>query len=375
MQMKRIYCDNAASTPLDKDILKKMNDISERTIGNPSSIHKFGQESKAILERARLSVCNSLGCNRSELIFTSCGTESNNIALLGILKPGDHFITSTYEHPAILKVANILGKKGIEVSYVRPHHNGKISTIDIEKEIKPHTKLISIMFVNNEIGTINPINEISEISHNEDIIFHTDAVQCVGKKRINLRETKIDLLSLSAHKFYGPKGVGALFIRDGVDLRPTYIGGSQENNLSPGTENIIGIYGLSLALEMSLDLMEQRNKLTTKNESLFINSLKELNLNFNINGEDRLPGILNLTFMDILSTDLVMALDIDGYAISGGSACSSGITAAPNTLIEIGLNEDLAKKTVRISFGKDITENNIINLAKSISIIIRNTNE
>ena len=373
--MKRIYCDNAASTPLDKDILNKMNDIADRAIGNPSSIHKFGQESKAILERARLSACKSLGCNRSELIFTSCGTESNNIALLGILKPGDHFITSTYEHPAVLKVANILEKKGVEVSYIKPQYSGKICTADIEKEIRPHTKLISIMFVNNEIGTINPINEISEMSHSKNIIFHTDAVQYIGKEEINLKETKIDLLSLSAHKFYGPKGAGALFIRDGIDLHPTYIGGSQENNLSPGTENIIGIYGLSLALEMSLTTAKERKQVTAKNESTFIDTLKKLNLNFNINGEDRLPGILNLTFMDILSTDLVMGLDMSGYAISGGSACSSGITTAPNTLIEIGLNEDLAKKTVRISFGKDITKNNIIKLAKSISTIIRDTNE
>ena len=373
--MKKVYCDNAASTPLNKEVLNKMNDATDIAIGNPSSIHKFGQESRAMIERARLSVSRSLGCNRSELIFTSCGTESNNIALLGLLNTGDHLITSTYEHPAILKVANLLEKKGIEVSYVKPSSNGTILPINIEKEIKSNTKLISIMFVNNEIGTINPIDEISEMTYNKKICFHTDAVQYIGKRKINLENSKIDLLSLSAHKFYGPKGVGALFIRNGINLNPLYSGGGQEKDLSPGTENIIGIYGLSLALEISLNESNNRESKIMQHESLLIDMLKEMKINFQINGDNRLPGILNITFKNVLSTDLVMGLDMNGYAISGGSACASGLSTAPNSLIEIGLNKDLARRSVRISFGKDIRKSNVKNLVKCIAKIIDNTNE
>ena len=373
--MKKVYCDNAASTPLDKEVLGKMNNAMGMAIGNPSSIHKFGQESKAIIERARLSVSTSLGCDRSELIFTSCGTESNNIALLGLLKTGDHLITSTYEHPAILKVAKLLEKKGVEVSYVKPCSNGIVLPRNIEKKIKDNTKLISIMFANNEIGTINPINDITQIAHSKGIYFHTDAVQYIGKKKINLKNSKIDLLSLSAHKFYGPKGVGALFIRNGINLDSLYSGGGQEKNLSPGTENIIGIHGLSLALEMSLNDANRREKKIIKCESLLVDMLKKMKINFQINGDNRLPGILNITFMNVLSSDLVMGLDINGYAISGGSACSSGLSIAPNTLIEIGLSEDIAERSVRISFGKDITESNVKNLAKCIFKIIDNVNE
>ena len=373
--MKIIYCDSAASTPLHKEVLKKMNEISSMAIGNPSSIHKLGQESKAIIERARLSVSNSLGCDRSELIFTSCGTESNNIALLGLLTPGDHLITSTYEHPAILEVANFLNMKGIEITYIKPLPNGMINPDDIEKKIKSNTKLVSIMFVNNELGTINPIHEISEITKQKNVILHTDAIQYIGKQKINLKKTNIDLLSLSAHKFYGPKGVGALFIKNGINLNPSYLGGGQEKNLSPGTENIVGIYGLSLALEISLNELSKWEKTIVKYESDFLNTLKKLNINFIINGENRLPGILNITFKDILSQDLIIALDMNGYAISGGSACSSGLMTAPKSLIEIGLNQNLANRTVRISFGKNILKNNVTDLSKCIAKIINNVNK
>ena len=249
-----IYCDSAATTPINKDVIKEMNMISTSIFGNPSSIHKFGQESRAIIERARLNISNLLGCNLSEIIFTGCGSESNNIAMLGILRKGDHLITSSYEHPAVLKTANELELKGVEVSYIKPSSSGIIEPKNIQNAIKENTKLVSVMYVNNELGTQNPIKQISEITSKLGILFHTDAVQAIGKKNINLNGTKIDLLSLSAHKFYGPKGVGALYVKDGVKLIPTYFGGGQEKDLRPGTENIAYIHGMSVALEIAIRL-------------------------------------------------------------------------------------------------------------------------
>ena len=367
-----IYCDSAASTPLNEDVIAEMTAISSSIFGNPSSIHKFGQESKAIIERARLNISNLLGVNLSEIIFTGCGSESNNIAILGSLNKGDHFITSSYEHPAVLKIANELENNGIEVSYIKPTPNGVINPEDVEKNIKSNTKLVSIMYINNELGTMNPIDSISEITKKYGVLFHTDAVQLIGKQSIKLQNTNIDLLSLSAHKFYGPKGVGALYIREGVNLKSSYLGGGQEKDLRPGTENIVGIHGMSLALQKSMETLDKWTEKIKSYDTLFLNNLDKLNVKYTINGENRINGILNITFHEIPSQDLVMALDMKGYAISGGSACSSGSMNTSLTLSEIGMDEKLALKTVRISFGKNLTEDNIIGLSDSISTIIKN---
>tara|TARA_B100001540_G_scaffold25538_1_gene21005 strand:- start:1672 stop:2787 length:1116 start_codon:yes stop_codon:yes gene_type:complete len=367
---KMIYFDSAASTPIYKEILNEMQNISLTTFGNASSIHKFGQETKAIIERARLSIANDLGCNLSEIIFTGCGSESNNIAILGILKKGDHFITSSYEHPAVLNIANNLIEKGIDVSYVKPNSAGLINPDDIKNEINSNTKLISIMYVNNELGTINPINAISKIAKENNIIFHTDAVQIIGKVKINLKNQNIDLLSLSAHKFYGPKGVGALYIKDNTNLNSTYFGGGQEKNLRPGTENVSGIHGMAAALRKSIKELDPWTETINKYEKIFIENLNKSGIKFMINGDNRLPGILNMTFPNILSSDLVMALDMQGYAISGGSACSSGSTKPPKVLKEIGMTDEMAMKSVRISFGKNLNEENIKELSNAISNII-----
>ena len=369
--MDMIYCDSAATTPLDKDVIKEINYISTSVFGNPSSIHKFGQESRAIIERARLNISNLLGCDLSELIFTGCGSESNNIAMLGVLSNGDHLITSSYEHPAVLKTANELELKGIEVSYIKPNSNGTIELEKIQRAIKTNTKLVSVMHVNNELGTQNPINQISEMTSELGILFHTDAVQSIGKKNINLKDTKIDLLSLSAHKFYGPKGVGALYIKNGVKLLPTYYGGGQEKDLRPGTENIAYIHGMSVALEIAVRDHESWHKKLSGFEALFLNNLNTSNIRYTLNGENLIGGILSITFHDILSQDLVIALDMRGYAISGGSACSSGSVKSSATLREIDMNEELAKRTVRISFGKNIQKKNIIGLSNSIADIVK----
>ena len=367
---KMIYFDSAASTPIYKEILNEMQNISLTTFGNASSIHKFGQETKAIIERARLSIANDLGCHVREIIFTGCGSESNNIAILGILKRGDHFITSSYEHPAVLNIANNLIEKGIDVSYVKPNSAGLINPDDIKNEINSNTKLISIMYVNNELGTINPINAISKIAKENNIIFHTDAVQIIGKVKINLKNQNIDLLSLSAHKFYGPKGVGALYIKDNTNLNSTYFGGGQEKSLRPGTEKVSGIHGMAAALRKSIKELDPWTETINKYEEIFIENLNKSGIKFMINGDNRLPGILNMPFPNILSSDLVMALDMQGYAISGGSACSSGSTKPPKVLKEIGMTDEMAMKSVRISFGKNLNEENIKELSNAISNII-----
>jgi len=373
--MDMIYCDSAATTPLDKDVIKEMNLISTSIFGNPSSIHKFGQESRAIIERARLNISSLLGCDLSEIIFTGCGSESNNIAMLGILNEGDHLITTSYEHPAVLKTANELELKGVEVTYIKPNSNGIIELEKVESAIKENTKLISVMYVNNELGTQNPINQISKMTSELGILFHTDAIQAIGKKNINLSETKIDLLSLSAHKFYGPKGVGALYIKDGVKLLPTYYGGGQEKDLRPGTENIAYIHGMSVALEIAIRDQESWHNKLSEFEALFLDNLKRSNIRYTLNGKNLIGGILNITFHDILSQDLVIALDMKGYAISGGSACSSGSVKSSTTLKEIDMDKQLAKRTVRVSFGKNLQEKNIIGLSNCISDIINSQNQ
>jgi len=368
--MKMIYCDSAATTPLNKDVIDEMTKVSSSVFGNPSSIHKFGQESRAIIERARLSMANLLGCDLSEIIFTGCGSESNNIALLGLLKRGDHFITTSYEHPAVLKTANELEQNGIDVTYIKPNSSGLIELEDIENSINTKTKLVSVMYVNNELGTENPINQISELTKKYGILFHTDAVQIIGKKEIALKDTSIDLLSLSAHKFYGPKGVGALYIKNGVNLIPTYFGGGQEKDLRPGTENIVYIHGMAIALQKSIQGIDRWNKRVTEYETSFFKKMEKMKINYTLNGDNRTPGILNITFHDILSQDLVIALDMSGYAISGGSACSSGSVNASATLREINMDNESASRTVRISFGKNLTKQNIVGLSDCISEII-----
>ena len=369
-----IYCDSAATTPLNENVMIEMNKISSTVFGNPSSIHKFGQESRAIIERSRLKIANLLGCDLSEIIFTGCGTESNNIAMLGLLSKNDHLITTSYEHPAVLKTANELELKGVEVTYIKPDKNGIINCNEVKSAIKKNTKLVSVMHVNNELGTENSIEEISQITNDMGVLFHTDAVQSIGKKNITLRNTKIDLLSLSAHKFYGPKGIGALYMKNGVNLIPTYFGGGQEKDLRPGTENISYIHGMAIALELAVKDCEAWHKKLSKFESLFLNNLRNENIKYTVNGKNLIGGILNITFHDILSQDLVIALDMKGYAISGGSACSSGSVKTSTTLQQIKMDKNLAQRTVRISFGKNLNEDDIDGLSKAITSIINKSN-
>ncbi|OUT38230.1 MAG: hypothetical protein CBB66_05415 [bacterium TMED6] len=369
--MKKIYCDISATTPVNEKVIDLMTSIHKTTFGNPSSVHKYGQESHVVIEKARIETAKALNCNQEEIIFTASGTESNNIALEGLIEPHNHIISSTYEHPSVMNVIKSLEKKGVSLTLLKPDNDGKINPNEIEKKIKDNTKLITIMFANNELGSINNIEEISQITQKHNIILHVDAVQCVGKIPINLEKIKIDMMSLSAHKFYGPKGVGALFVRKGIDLKTIINGGGQELNLRPGTENIAGIAGLGLAISMAVEKIDDNIKYLKSLEELFIKELDNYKINYILHIKDRLPGVLAIGFPNIDGQSLLISLDLKGIAASFGSACSSGTTKASQILLDADISEELAKSTLRISFGKIHTKNEVKYVAEQLSIILK----
>ena len=373
--MNNLYFDIAATTPLDNNVSKLMTEIQNTVFGNPSSIHQFGQKSRSLIETARRQMASSLNCKPNELIFTSGGSESNNLVLKGLLKAGDHLITSSYEHPAIIKVSQELEKCGVEVSYIKPSVDGIIDSNDIESAIKQNTKLISIMYVNNEIGSVNPIGNIVEVAKKNNIKVHTDAVQIIGKQPLDIKKIDVDFLSIAAHKYYGPKGIGALFVKSGNILDSVLQGGGQEKNLRPGTENISGIVGMGLATQIAIQNVAENSKKILDLENTFINELNEKKINYKLNGKCRIPGILNITFPAILGQTLVMKLDLNGVAVSFGSACSSGTPKPSEVLLNLGLTSDEALRTIRISIGKFHTDNDIYDLVSILNEILCNEYE
>ena len=373
MSIKRIYCDISATTPLDPQISEFLIDLNEHIYGNPSSIHREGQAAKAVVEKSRRQLANALNSKPEEIIFTSSGSESNNMVLKGVLNPGDHFITSSYEHPAILKVLPFLESKNISTTIVNPDKNGLIHPSDIEENINANTRLISIMWVNNELGTINPISEIGSIARNRNILFHSDAVQALGKIYINVDETPVDFLSMSAHKLYGPKGIGALYKRRGSKLEPLIHGGGQEHSLRASTENIGGIAGFGMAAELSTSKLKENTNHILRLESYFLNLLNEQNISYTINGTKRIPGVFNITFHGVNGQDLVMQLDFSGIGISFGSACTSGTVKASEMLLEMGITKEDALSTVRVSFGKIHQLEDVKKVADSIGEILQSS--
>jgi len=371
MSIKRIYCDISATTPLDSRIGEFLTDLNEHIYGNPSSIHREGQAAKAVVEKSRRQIANAINAQPDEIIFTASGSESNNMVLKGVLRSGDHFITSSYEHPAILKVLPYLESKNITTTLIKPDQNGMIQPTDIEDSIQGNTRLISIMWVNNELGTINPISEISSIAKENHILFHSDAVQALGKIEINTEDIPVDYLSMSAHKLYGPKGVGALYKRGGTKLEPLIHGGGQESNLRASTENVGGIGGFGMAAELSTSNLEENTEHILRLETYFLNLLNEQNISYSINGEKRIPGVFNITFHGVVGQDLVLQLDFLGIGISFGSACTSGTVKASEMLIEMGITKEDALSTVRISFGKIHQLEDIKKVAESIGEIIK----
>ena len=369
--MKRIYCDISATTPLEPRIGDFMRDLNLNAYGNPSSIHREGQAAKAVVEKSRRQLATALSCTPDEIIFTSSGSESNNMVLKGVLKSGDHFITSSYEHPAIGKILPVLEQQGVEISQVQPDGNGRISPSSVEGQIRENTRLISIMWVNNELGTINPVSEIGAIARERKILFHSDGVQAFGKIRVNLSEIPVDFLSMSAHKLYGPKGVGALYKRQGAALAPLIHGGGQESNLRASTENVSGIGGFGMAAQLAADKLEENIEQISNLEASFLSLLDEKAINYKVNGKDTVPGVLNLTFPEMDGQSLVLQLDLAGIGISFGAACASGTMKASKMLLDLGLTKEDALSTVRISFGKIHNHEEMQAVAETLADILK----
>lgn len=363
--MKTIYLDNNATTKTDEEVLNTMMPYLLDNYGNPSSIYKIGRENKKAIEDSREKVAQILNCEPNEIYFTSGGSESDNTAIRGIAysykNKGNHIITSKIEHPAVLETCKQLEKEGFEVTYIGVNKNGIIDLEELEKSIKSTTILITIMFANNEIGTIEPIKEIGEIARKNNIIFHTDAVQAVGSVKIDVRKLNIDSLSLSAHKFYGPKGIGVLYVKRGIQFNKIINGGHQERNKRAGTENVAGIVGLSKAMDLAYRNLEANNKKVKELRNYYVKQIKEKIPYIKINGdmEKRLPGNSNISFRFIEGEGLLLNLDLKGICASSGSACTSGSLNPSHVLLAIGLPHEIAHGSLRISIGKYNTKEEI----------------
>jgi cysteine desulfurase len=363
--MKRVYFDNNATTPLAPEVFELMRPYMLEDYGNASSIHWFGQRAKAGVEKAREQVARLLNARSSEIVFTSGGTESDNTAILGIVEAArgerKHVVTTAIEHPAVLSTAKLLEKRGVGVTYVRVGASGVIDPTDVAGALRPETVLISVMHANNELGTIQPLEEIGRIARERDIYFHTDAVQSTGKIPVDVEKLGVDLLALSAHKLNGPKGVGALYVRKGTILRPLLHGGHHERDRRPGTENVAGIVGLGAAAEIAgahlADEHERVAALRDRLEAGILSSVPRVA----VNGDRtrRVPTTTNLTFDYIEGEGFVIAMDLRGIACSTGSACSSGSLEPSHVLSAIGLKPEQARASIRFSLGRFNTDEDV----------------
>jgi len=363
--MQRIYLDYAATTPTDERVVETMLPYFTEKFGNPSSIHSFGQESRAAIEESREKIASLLRAEPKEIIFTSGGTESDNFAIKSVAyaneKKGNHIITSSVEHHGILEPCEFLEKRGFEVTYLPVDKNGLVDPDDVKKSITNKTILISIMHANNEIGTIQPIAEIGKIAKESGIYFHTDAVQTFGHLPIDVNELNVDLLSISAHKLYGPKGVGALYLRKGTRIVPFIHGGGQERNRRASTENVPGIVGFAKAVELAKEEMNQEAKKQTLLRDKLINGILEKIDNAYLNGHpiQRLPNNVNVSIEFVEGESMLLNLDMEGIAASSGSACTSGSLEASHVLLALGLSHELAHGSLRLTLGKYTQEEDI----------------
>ena len=363
--MKIVYLDNAATTKISDKVIEEMTKSFSENYGNPSSVHSLGQRAKSAVERARHIIAQNLKVETTEIVFTSGGAEGNNLAIRGFLKAnkdkGKHIITSKIEHSTILKTFEQLENEGYEVSYIGVDENGVVNIEELKQELREDTALVSIIFVNNETGVIQSIKEIGEILAERNIFFHTDAVQAIGKLKILPKELKIGALTATAHKFYGPKGAGFVFIDKKYSLEKEIWGGSQERNRRAGTENVHGILGLGVALEEVYEnleeISEKEDKLHNYLENKLITEIKNLGKKVRINGEkaNRIKTTTNVYIEGADIQMLLVALDLRGICISGGSACMSGSLENSHVLKAMGLNDEELKGSFRISIGKDTT--------------------
>ncbi len=354
----KVYLDHAATTYTDPEVFEAMKPYFCEVFGNASSLHGFGREAARAVDKARGQVAAALGCKPSEVYFTSGGTESDNWALKGIMHAhtdkGRHLITSKIEHHAVLHACEQLEKEGFEVTYVDVDETGKIRMDQLEAAIRPDTVLVSVMAANNEVGTVQPIGEIAKLCKAKGALFHTDAVQAVGSLPLNVSEQGIDLLSLSAHKFYGPKGVGALIVRNGVRLDKLIIGGAQERSMRGGTTNTPGIVGLGEAIARAVGGMEANNAHVRALRDHFIDRVQKEIPDLRLNGHptDRLPNNVNFSFEYVEGESILMTLDLKGIAVSSGSACTSGSLDPSHVLLAMGVPVELAHGSIRFTFGR-----------------------
>jgi len=374
--MKRIYLDHAATTPTDPEVVKAMLPYFTDAFGNPSSIHSFGQEARAAVEEARDRVASLIGAKSEEIAFTSGGTEADNFAITGIAyateNGGNHIITTPIEHHAVIETCKSLERRGFEVTYLPVDSYGLVDPDDVKKAITDNTVLISVMHANNEIGTIEPITEIGRIAQERMVAFHTDAVQTVGHIPVDVNELGVDLLAMSAHKLYGPKGIGALYIRKGTRIAPLLHGGEQERRRRAGTENVAAIVGLGKAAEIAQREMDAEVKrLVTKRDQL-IEGLTEQIEHIHLNGHPtrRLPNNVNVSIDFVEGESMLLNLDLTGIAASTGSACSSSSLEPSHVLLAMGLSHELAHGSLRFTLGRENDEEDIERVLEVLPMIV-----
>jgi len=358
---RKIYLDHSATTPVHPEVLEAMLPFYKGVFGNASSIHSFGRESKVALDESREKVAKFLNADPLEIYFTSGGTESDNLAIKGIAwanrKKGNHIITSKIEHHAVLESCKYLEREGFEVTYLPVDRCGLVDPEELKRNIRKDTILVSIMHANNETGTIEPIEELSKITRENGVYFHTDAVQSTGKMKVDVQKLGVDLLSLSAHKFYGPKGVGAIYIRRGIRLTPLSHGGHHEKARRAGTENVPGIVGLAKALEIAVRDMEEEERRLKNLSERFFKKITEKIPDVFLNGhpEQRIPNTLNLSFKGVEGESIILNLDLKGIAVASGSACTSGSLEPSHVLSAMDAPPDLAQSSIRFSLGRSNT--------------------
>jgi cysteine desulfurase len=364
--MRRVYCDANATTPLLPEVVEAMHPYWMEQFGNASSIHLHGQQAHRAVDHARETLARFFKCREAEVVFNSGGTEGDNTAIFGLLRPGDHFITTSIEHSAVLRAADRVAKNGIEVTFVDPHASGLIHSEDIESAIKPNTRLISVMLANNETGVVQPVEEIGKIAADAGAYFHIDAVQGAGKVEFDVKRFGCHLLSVSGHKMHAPKGMGAMYVRRGTPVEPMMVGGSHERRQRAGTENVPGIVGLGKAAELAMESLEDGTiaRLAALRGQLEDGVLKisGTRVNGGWDGNARVPrtaNTTNISFDHVEGEALVIALDLKGVAVSGGSACHSGSTEPSHVLMAMGLDKNAARASLRFSLMKMATEADI----------------
>lgn len=365
-----IYADNAATTKPSEHVISEMVRVMKNAYGNPSSIHSMGGDALDELETARKNIADILGCTPSEIVFTSGGSEADNQALLsaytGAKAGKKHIVSTEFEHHAVLHTLDRMREQGFDVTLVPVNENGIVKPEDIENAIRDDTALVSVMYANNEIGTIQPVGAIGKICREHGVLFHTDAVQAFGNIAVSLEN--IDMLSLSAHKFHGPKGVGLLYVRRGCELIPLINGGGQEKGRRAGTENLPGIVGMAAAMKDAAENLAEKSRNLTAKRNYIISELKKIPHSV-LNGdeENRLPGNINMCFEGIDGEPLILMLDLRGIEASSGSACTSGSLEPSHVLRAIGRNPEIARGSLRLSIGEDITEDDARSIVKNVT--------